>query len=71
MDFTPLNFPGTFVFDGTTQQTLLVMVDIIDDVVVEETELLLLRLSSADPAVVLGNTQLTLEITDDDGKNTM
>lgn len=69
-DYVPLSVTGTFSPANMNFQQFSLIVDIIDDSVVENTEILFLSLSSSDPAVIVDSEadQIDLTIPDNDGK---
>lgn len=69
VDYTPLTLGGIFspVIDDSQQFSF--MLELINDSVVENTEILFLHLSSSDPAVNVDSEadQIDLTISDNDG----
>lgn len=69
VDYIPLSQSGIFSPGNMNSQQFSVTVDIIDDSVVENTEILFFSLSSSDPAVIVDSEadQIDLTIPDNDG----
>lgn len=71
IDYTSLTLGGTFSPAIGDSQQFSFILELIDDSVVENTEILFISLSSNDPAVIVISEadQIDLTISDDDGNN--